>query len=87
MRSILNRVDCITVKNTLSRYQTIKINYSGKDIYVASQHRYKYLENTSLVCYPLYSDDVRLVVQQTCFWSYLQVGYCSKCREAEVFPA
>lgn len=87
MRSILNPVDCIAMKNILSRYHTIKINYSGKDIYIASQYRYKYLVNIFLVCYPFYSYDMCLVFQQMCFWSYLQVGYCSECREAEVFPA
>lgn len=42
--------------------------------------------NAFLVCCPLYCDDVCLVSQQTRFWSYLQVGYCGKCSEAEVFP-
>lgn len=53
----------------------------------ASQYRYKYLVNTFLVCYSFYGYDMCLILQQSGFWSYLQVGYCRECCEAEVFPA
>lgn len=54
---------------------------------MANQTRPKYLEKAFAVCYPFQGDDVSLVFQQPGFWSYLQVGYCSKGCEAEILPA